>query len=194
MKKFLTICALAVPLAVTAADEYTLDSPHTFPSFAVSHLGFSVHTGRFNQTSGTFTLDKQGDGSSVNVVIKTASVDTGGDKLDEHLRSPDFFNVEKFPEMTYASTKVKWTSDTTATVDGKLTLLGVTKPVQLKITNSRCDAHPMKKVRWCGFAAEATLKRSDFGMSYLVGPIGDEVKITIQAEGERKDKGPGPKG
>lgn len=194
MKNFLTICALAVPLAAGAADEYTLDSPHTFPGFAVSHLGFSTHTGRFNQTSGTFALDQQGDGSSVNVVIKTASVDTGGDKLDEHLRSPDFFNVAKFPEMSYASTKVKWTSDTAATVDGKLTLLGVTKPVQLKITNSRCDAHPMKKVRWCGFAAEATLKRSDFGMTYLVGPVGDEVKITIQAEGERKERGPGPKG
>lgn len=194
MEKFLAICALAVPLAAAAADEYTLDSPHTFPSFAVSHLGFSVHTGRFNQTSGSFTLDKQGDGSSVNVVIKTASVDTGGDKMDEHLRSPDFFNVGKFPEMTYTSTKVKWTSDTAATVDGKLTLLGVTKPVQLKITNSRCDVHPMKKVRWCGFAAETTLKRSDFGMTYIVGPVGDEVKITIQAEGERKEKGPGPKG
>lgn len=193
MRTFLTFCALALPIAAGAADEYTLDSPHTFPGFAVSHLGFSIHTGRFNQTSGTFTLDKQGDGSSVNVVIKTASVDTGGDKLDQHLRSAEFFNVEKFPEMTYSSTRVQWTSDTTATVDGKLTMLGITRPVPLRITNSRCDTHPMKKVRWCGFAAEATLKRSDFGMNYLVGPVGDEVKITIQAEGERREKGPGPK-
>ncbi len=194
MKKILTICALVIPLAAGAADEYTLDPMHTFPSFAVNHLGYSVHTGRFNQTSGSFTLDKQGNGSSLNVVIKTASVDTGGEKLEKHLRSPDFFNVEKFPEMTYASTKVKWTSDTAATVDGKLTLLGVTKPVQLKITNSHCDVHPAKKTWCCGFAAEGTLKRSDFGMTYIVGPVGDEVKITIQAEGERKEKGSGPKG
>ena len=182
MKKLLALALL--PLSALAADQYEIDSTHTFPQFAISHMGFSTHTGRFNDTTGSFSLDKKGK-SSVKVTIKTASVDTGSEKLEGHLKAADFFNVEKYPEMTYESTKVTWTSDTTADVEGNLTLLGVTKPVPLKITNSRCDTHPMMKVWWCGFAAETTLKRSEFGMSTYVPAVGDEVKISIQAEGKR---------
>lgn len=193
MKKLSILAALVLVPAAHAADVYDIDPGHTFPSFAVDHLGFSTHTGRFNETSGSFTIDRKGAGSSVKVTIKTASVDTGGDKLDKHLRSADFFDVEKYPEMIYESTKVTWTSDTTADVEGNLTLRGVTRAVPLKITRARCDTHPMKKTWYCGFAAETSIKRSDFGMTYIVPAVGDEVRISIQAEGTRREGAAGPK-
>lgn len=183
----------ALPLCAAAADAYIIDPSHTFPHFRVSHLGFSMHQGRFNETRGSFVLDKDGPDSSVEVTINTASIDTGGDRLERRLREADFFNVAQYPEMRYESTQVRWTGETTATVQGKLTLLGVTRPVTLNITRAHCDTHPMTKVHWCGFEATAKLRRSDFGMKAYVPAVGDDVEITIQAEGGRRDHPPGPR-
>lgn len=191
MKRLLLLCLL--PFAALSADEYELDPGHTFPSFAISHMGYSVHTGRFNETRGSFVMDKQGDGSRLEVIIKTASVDTGSDKLEEKLRGEEFFNVEKFPEMSYRSSTVRWTGENSAEVQGELTLLGVTRPVPLRVTSSKCSPHPFFRTWWCGFAAEASLKRSDFGMKAGIPMVGDEVKISIQAEARRKDAGSGPR-
>ena len=191
--KALISLLLALPFAAVAADTYDIDAGHTFPSFSISHMGYSTHTGRFNETSGQFVMDREGGSSGVNVVIKTASVDTGSAALEEKLRSADFFNVEKFPEMSYRSTKVKWTGEATAEVEGELTLLGITRPVALNITEGRCSVHPYFKNWWCGFQAQATLKRSDFGMSAGIPMVGDEVRISIQVEGGRQKDGAGPR-
>lgn len=191
MKKWLLLSLL--PGFAFAAETYTIDPTHTFPNFSVSHLGFSTMHGRFNETSGSFVVDRKGDKSAVDVVIKAASVDMGLDKLEEHLRAEDFFNVEKFPEIRYRSTRVKFTGERTATVEGELTLLGVTRPVTLDVTRMHCDKHPMRQTWWCGFDATTRIKRSDFGMKAYVPAVGDDIEIRIGAEGERVESKSGPR-
>jgi len=191
MKQTLLAAALVVlPFAAAGAvEELELDSSHTYPNFSVSHLGFSTLHGRFNETSGKVVVDRDGGKSSVRVVIKTGSVDTGHEKRDKHLSSADFFDVAKYPEMTYESTKVTFTGAETARVEGNLTMHGVTKPVALDVTRFRCADHPMKKTLVCGFDAQGTLKRSEFGIAYGVPNIGDEITLSIEAEAGK----PGPK-
>ena len=177
----LTAAATASP---ALSDPYTIDTGHTHVGFKVSHLGFSDTYGTFNNVAGTFDLDQDNpEKSSVEVDIKTASLDTNHEKRDEHLRGPDFFNVEKFPDMTFKSTKVERTGEKTAKVTGDLTMLGVTKPVTLDTTLLAAGAYPMdKSVTAAGFNATTTIKRSDFGMTTYVPMIGDEVEITISTE------------
>lgn len=190
--KHTILIALLLPFTAFAADEFTLDPTHTYPNFSISHLGFSVMHGRFNESSGTVVMDRDGGASSVKVTVKTASIDTGMDKRDDHLRKPEFLDVAKFPEMMFESTKVSFTGKDTAKVEGKLTLHGVTKPLTLDVTKIVCNVHPMKKNYVCGFDAKASLKRSDFGVAGYLPAIGDEVEIRISAEGERKEKTGGP--
>jgi polyisoprenoid-binding protein YceI len=191
MKKTLLAAALAVlPFAAAGAvEELELDSSHTYPNFTVNHLGFSTLHGRFSETSGKVVVDRDGSKSSVRVVIKTGSVDTGHEKRDKHLSSADFFDVAKYPEMTYESTKVTFTGAETAKVEGNLTMHGVTRPVALDVTRFRCADHPMKKTLVCGFDAQGSLKRSEFGIAYGVPNIGDEITLSIEAEAGK----PGPK-
>jgi len=181
--------AAAAPLAANAADTYVIDPVHSFAYFSIDHLGVSNVRGRFNKSSGKFTLDPAAKTATLEVVIDTASVDTGdNDKgsrprsRDEHLRSADFFNVAEFPQMTYKSTAVKFNGAAPAEVDGQLTLLGVTKPVTLKIERWVCKDHPMRKKPMCGGDATATIKRTDFGMKYGVPAIGDAVTLSINFE------------
>jgi polyisoprenoid-binding protein YceI len=183
--------ALALPFAVSAASEnYTLDSTHTFPQFEVDHLGVSTMRGFFRKSSGKFSMDRAAKTGSVELTVETASLDTGdSDKgsrprtRDDHLRTADFFNVAEFPRMTFKSTAVKFAGDNPAEVAGNLTLLGVTKPVTLKIERWVCKDNPMSKKPMCGGNASASLKRSDFGMKYGIPAIGDELKLTFEFEG-----------
>ena len=143
MRKALLAGALlaACPLAAFAqAETYKVDPLHSFPHFAVDHLGVSTMWGRFDKMSGSFTVDRAGHKGAVELTIETASVTTGdNDKgsrprtRDDHLRQADFFNVAEFPRMTYKSTNVKFNADAPAEIEGQLTMLGVTKPVNLKI-------------------------------------------------------------
>lgn len=173
-----------------AADSYTIDPTHTYVHFEVDHLGMSRMRGRFDQVMGKFTLDQAAKSGSVDITIRTASITTGdNDKgnrprsRDEHLRSPDFFNVAEFPTMTFKSTKVTFKGDVPATIEGNFTLLGVTKPVTLTVENWKCGENPMSKKAMCGANATGTLKRSDFGMKYAVPAVGDEQKLWIEMEG-----------
>ncbi len=165
-----------------AADTYTADVSHTYPAFEVSHLGFSMGRGRFDKTSAKISLDRAGKQGAIEVSIDTASVNTGWAKRDDHLRSEDFFNVAKFPAMSYKSTNFKFDGDRLVGVDGELTLLGVTKPVSLTVTGFRCGPHPMNKKELCGADAVASVKRSDFGMKYGLPAIGDDIRISIGIE------------
>jgi polyisoprenoid-binding protein YceI len=192
------LALLLLPVAAAAApDSYTIDTVHSYPQFSVAHLGMSTIYGRFNAMEGKVTLDRAAKTGALEVKIKTASVDTGNDKMepgswaakthgprsrDEHLRSADFFNVAEFPEMTYKSTKFNFNGDNLESIDGQLTLLGVSKPVKLNVASLRCGPHPFSKKEMCGAEASGQLKRSDFGMKTFVGPISDEVKLVITLE------------
>ena len=189
--KVLGALAIALPFAVVAAPEiYTIDPNHTYSHFEVEHLGVSHQRGRFDRTSGKFTLDHAAKTGSVELNIETASVSTGDNvkgnrprTLDDHLRTADFFNVAEFPRMTFKSTGVKFAGDNPAEITGNLTIIGVTKPVTLKVERWACKDNPMSKKPMCGGNASAVLKRTDFGMKYGVPAIGDEVRLWVSIEG-----------
>ena len=185
--------ALALPLAAGAAPEnYTLDPLHTYPHFAVEHFGVSMFWGRFDRSSGKFMIDRAAKKASLELTVNTASVSTGeNDKgsrprsLDEHLRSADFFNVAEFPRMTFKAADVKFIGDNPAEVTGELTLLGVTRPLTLKVERWVCKDNPFNKKPMCGGNASGALKRSDFGMKYALPAVSDEVRLTVGFEGYR---------
>ncbi|MGH8444447.1 MAG: YceI family protein [Solimonas sp.] len=187
MKKLILAAALAgVSFASFAADNYDLEPNHTFPRFAINHLGFSTFHGQFNKTSGTATIDTAKKTGSVDVTIDVSSVSTGVAKLDEHLQSPDFFNTAKYPTITFKSTSFKFDGDKLDKVTGDLTLLGVTKPVTLDVEHFVCKDHPMTKKPACGADLEGKIKRSDWGMTTYVPAVGDEVELSIEVEAIKK--------
>lgn len=182
MLKSILALGIALPFAAFAADNYTIDPPHTFPHFSINHLGFSTMQGRFEDTSGKITLDRAAKTGSVDITIKTASISTGFVKRDDHLKSPDFFNAAEFPTITYKSTAMRFKGDTPSSVDGNLTISGVTKPVTLSIDAFNCGTNPMSKKDTCGAAASAQIKRSDFGVKYALPAVGDDVKLVFEIE------------
>jgi polyisoprenoid-binding protein YceI len=185
------LLALALPLTAAAAPEtYTLDPYHTYPNFAVEHLGFSTIYGRFDKSSGKFILDKAAKTGSLELTVETVSINAADNEKgnrqrsrDDHLRSPDFFNVTEYPRMTYRSTSVKFNGDNPATVEGNLTLLGVSKPLVLQVDRWKCGPHPFNKKEMCGGNASGTLKRSDFGMKFgLPVAVGDDIRLIVGFE------------
>lgn len=184
MNKNIIAIALSSMIAVPAyaAESYTIDSTHTWPTFEVNHMGFSTQSGRFNVTSGKITLDTASKKGSVDLTIGTASLDMGFEKWDEHMKSADFFNVGQFPMMRFTSDKLVFDGDKVVAAEGSFTLLGVTRPMTLTVSNFRCAPHPMNKKQTCGADISTTLKRSEFGMSKYVPGISDEVKISSPVE------------
>ena len=190
-KSAFSALALVLPLTVFAAPEnYTLDPYHSFPYFEIDHWGVSTLRGMFRKSSGKFTIDRAAKSASVELTMETASIDTGdNDKgsrpraRDEHLRTADFFNVSEFPRMTFKSVGVKFSGENPAEISGELTLLGVTKPLTLKVERWTCRDNPMNKRPMCGGNASGTIKRTDFGMKYLVPAVSDEVKLNFVFEG-----------
>jgi polyisoprenoid-binding protein YceI len=179
--------------ALAAPEQYALDMSHTNVLFFVSHLGFSDTVGRFDDVTGTLTLDEENpEQSKVEVVIKPASVDTQSAELNRNLQAPEWFNTEKFPEIRFTSTAVKRTGESTADVKGNLTFMGVTKPITLKAKLNKVDYFPMAKAWIAGFNAETSLKRSEFGMNNYVPMIGDDIRLIISTEFHNKEK-PAPK-
>jgi len=184
MKTKLLIATLAATLAapVLAADTYSIDPGHTHPSFEISHFGWSTQRGRFDKVSGKLTLDRAAKTGGVEVTIDVASISTGVAKLDEHLKSEDFFNVAKFPTMTFKSKKLNFTGDKPSSVDGEITLLGVTKPLTLTISAFQCAPNKFVNKDACGADATGTIKRTDFGMTKYAPNLGDDVKLVINVE------------
>ena len=198
MSRLLTLLiACAVPAAIAAPDTYLIDPVHSFPYFSVGHLGMSTLRGRFDRMGGKIVMDRAARTGELEVKIETASITTADAKheagswaarnygprsRDEHLRTADFFNVAEFPEATYKSSKFNFNGDTLESVDGTLTLLGVTKPVKLTVSAFKCAPHPFTKKDMCGADAAAQFKRSDFGMKTFIGPVSDEVKLAFNIE------------
>ncbi len=185
--------ALALPLAASAAPEnYTLDPYHTYAHFAVDHFGVSLMWGRFDRSAGKFMLDRAARKGSLELDVETASLTTGdNDKgsrprsRDEHLRSADFFNVAEFPRMSFKADKVKFDGDNPTEVTGQLTLLGVTRPLTLKMERWVCRDHPFSKKPMCGGNASGAIKRSEFGMKYALPAVGDDIRLYVEFEGYR---------
>jgi polyisoprenoid-binding protein YceI len=184
MLKPILALAIGLPLSFSAfaADSYTIDPTHTYPHFSISHLGFSTMQGRFDKSSGKVTLDRAAKSGSVEIAIEAASISTGFAKRDDHLKSPDFFNAAEFPTITYKSTAIHFKGDAPSSVDGNLTISGVTKPVTLNIDAFYCGPNPMSKKDVCGAAASAQIKRSDFGVKYGLPAVGDDVKLVFEIE------------
>jgi len=183
MKKLVAVLALAPALAF-AADTFKIEGSHTQSGFAVKHLMISTVRGEFGKTEGTLVLDPADvSKSTVDATIDATTIDTRDAKRDEHLRGPDFFEVAKFPKITFKSTKVEKAGEGTLKVTGDLTIRGVTKPVVLTVAGPTAEIKdPWGNTRR-GLSATGKINRKDFGVSY--GPdaaIGDEVAITIDAE------------
>jgi polyisoprenoid-binding protein YceI len=184
------MAAFALPLGAMAQSEnFTVDPIHSFAHFGIDHLGLSQIWGRFNKMSGKFSLDRAAKKAAIEVSIDTATVDTGDHERgsrprtrDEHLRTPDFFNTAEYPRMTFKSTNVKFAGDNPAEIEGQLTLLGVTKPVTLRVDRFTCKDHPLAKRPACGGNVSGSLKRSEFGMKYGLQGMSDEVRLMINFE------------
>jgi len=191
MIKQLGVSAVALIVAIGAAavaaqETYTIDPVHSQPMFEARHLGFSQQRGSFAKSTGKITLDRTAKTGTVDIVIDTTSIRTYDPRLDEQMKSENFFNVAKYPTMTFKGDKVVFDGDRVVQVDGDLTLLGVTKPVSLKVTNFVCGEHPINKKPMCGAEATTTIMRSEWGMKYaLPRAVSDEIKLTIPIEAYR---------
>jgi polyisoprenoid-binding protein YceI len=190
MKYALPVAMLALMTgsAIAAPVTYTVDPNHTYPSFEADHFGgLSVWRGKFEKSSGTIVFDKDKASGTVDITVDAASIDFGHAKLNDHAKSPEIFDVAKFPTATYKGTLAKFKDGAPTEVEGQLTLHGVTKPVKLTINQFKCMVNPMSKKEVCGADASATFNRSDFGVNF-----GDkfgfkqEVKLQIQVEGVRQ--------
>jgi len=185
MKKQLATLVLAIAAAVpafAAPETFVADSTHTFSRFSYSHFGYSTQQSRFNKNSGKVVFDKAAKTGSVDIVIDTKSVDTGSDTFNEHIQGEDFLDTAKYPSATFKSTKVTFEGDKPATVEGNLTLKGVTKPVTLKVTSFHTMPHPMVKKDAIGANATVTVKRTEFNMGKYAPYVGDDVTIDIAIE------------
>lgn len=171
--------------------EYVVDSAHSSVNFVVRHM-ISKTRGQFNDFEGAFSFDsKKLDASKVSFMAKAASIDTNNQKRDEHLRSGDFFDVEKYPTLSFASRKLTPKGKNTYKLDGDLTIHGVTKPVSFEVEYSGEDKDPWGNVK-AGFSAATKVNRKDFGLTWNKAldsggiVVGEEVEIRLEVEGNEK--------
>ncbi len=168
--------------AFAAPVTYTSDPEHTFPRFSYNHLGLSTQVSRFNNTSAKVVLDQEAKTASVDVTIDMTSVNTGSALFDEHIQAADFLDTAKFPQATFKSTKVTFDGDKPSTIDGVLTIKGVSRPVALTVTSFEAMPHPMEKKDAIGANAYTVIKRSDFDAGKFTPAVSDEVRIEIAFE------------
>jgi polyisoprenoid-binding protein YceI len=178
---------LAVGAAMAEPVTYQVDPAHTYPSFEADHFGgMSIWRGKATKTTGTIVLNKSAKSGTVDITVDAASIDFGHAKLNEHAKSPEIFDVAKYPTITYKGKFVKFSGDAPAEVEGELTMHGVTKPLKLMLNQFKCMQNPMLKKEVCGADASATLDRSQFGIDYGVKyGFKMQVKLQIQVEAIR---------
>ena len=169
-----------------AAENFKLDPVHTSIVFRVKHLGVAYVFGRFNGPTGSFVFDESTpSNSSVEVIVNAKNVDTAYEKRDNHLRSADFFNIGDYPLISFKSKSVKKLNQDTYEVSGNLTLLGKTRPITVKAHATGAGKDPWGNFRR-GLETSFTIKRSDFGMNFMMGGVSDEVNLTVSFEGIRQ--------
>jgi polyisoprenoid-binding protein YceI len=176
----LTVIA-ATPL-FAAPQTFQLDGSHSFPRFSYSHFGFSTQLSRFDKTTGTIVYDKDAKTAAVDVVIDARTVDSGNPLLNEHLQGEDFLDTARYGSITFKSTKVVFQADNPVTIEGNLTIKGVTKPVTLTVTSFKAMPHPMLRKDAIGANAWTVIKRSDFNAGKFAPNVSDELRIDIAVE------------
>lgn len=183
----MTLCFIMLSGAVpAAAATYLLDPAHTYILFRVKHLDIGYSYGRFNGPEGVIEWDDAApEKSRVEMSVSAGNVDTDVDKRDQHLRSADFFNVDQYKIINFKSTSVKKTGDTTFDVTGDLTFLGKTRPMTVAVQQTGAGMDPWGKYR-IGFETTFIIKRSEWGMNFMLNGVSDEVNVTVSTEGIRQ--------
>jgi len=168
--------------AIAAPVTYGVDSSHTFPRFSYSHFGYSTQLSSFKNTTGKVVFDAEAKTGSVDITIDMKAVNTGFDDFNGHLQGEDFFDTAKYPTATFKSTKVVFEGDKPKSIEGQLTIRGVTKPETLTVTAFQAMPHPMMKKPALGATAFTTIKRTEFNAGKFAPYVGDEVRIDIAIE------------
>ncbi len=188
LKPLVCLFFMASPLSSSwaAAERYTLDSAHTTVAFLIEHVGYAKTLGHFSDVSGSFLYDADTQTvSDVSIVVKTASVNSDNKKRDKHVRSKDFLNVKKHPQMVFSATDATLGASGSGTVIGQLALLGQSLPLSLDVTLNKSDKYPFGHKRFTlGVSARGSLQRSAYGMNYGVanGIVGDDIELIIEIE------------
>ena len=181
----LALVAALVQGAAAAPAHYAIDSDHTYPSLEFPHMGISVWRGKFRKTRGTITLDRDTRAGTVDVTVEAASIDFGHRLMNELALGADWLNVDMHPTLRYEGT-LRFEGESPAGVEGRLTLLGVTKPLALRVESFRCIRHPVFRREVCGADASGSLDREEFGMRQSVGEGGNRITLRIQVEAFRE--------
>ncbi|RKG44887.1 YceI family protein [Acinetobacter sp. WCHAc060007] len=167
---------------------YQIDPTHTATVFNWNHFGFSTPSANFSDIQGTINVDNaKPANSSVDVTIPLSSLNTNVKALDEHLKTADFFNAEKYPNITFKSTKVQALGQNKYKITGNLTIKDVTKPVVLDAVLNKQGVHPMTKAESIGFNATTSFNRSAFGVGAYVPNVGDQITVNITTEASVKN-------
>lgn len=185
MRKLLAtvlLSAAVVTPAFAAPATYGVEPNHTFPRFSYTHLGFTTQLSRFDKTTGTVVYDKEGRAGSVDITIDTRSVSTGSALFNQHIQAEDFLDTAKYPNVTFKSTKVNFDGDKPVSIEGDLTMKGITKRVTLTVTRFLAAPHPIQKKDTIGADAYTIVKRTDFNMGKYAPAVSDEVRIDIAIE------------
>jgi polyisoprenoid-binding protein YceI len=180
---FVAFVALEAFAGISRADTFKIDPVHSTVIFRISHLGTSEQYGRFNGPTGTLEVSN-GELTGVNAQVPVANLDTGNKKREEDVKGPDFFSAKEFPNVTFKSATVKKISDNTYEVTGDITIHGVTKPITATVEKTG-QGKGMTGRDIIGFETTFTIKRSDFGVKGLMGPVGDDVRVTFATEADK---------
>ena len=182
----LTVFATLLAYGVIARSEpvaYALDPAHTYPSFEADHMGISVWRGKFNQTSGTLTLDRSAGAGEVSAVVDLASVDFGHEEMNANARGAEFFDIARFPQAQYRGRLVDFVAGAPTRVVGELELHGVKAPLTLEIRQFRCIPHPLLERELCGADAIGQFERDDFGLD-AGRDYGFDMTVTLRIQME----------
>jgi polyisoprenoid-binding protein YceI len=193
------VSCLAMPMLLMAAPEvYTIEPAHTYPSFETAHEGMSFWRGKFNKTSGKIWLDRAGKTGKVDIEVDATSINFGMAMMDKVAQGEDFFQADKYPTATYKSDSITWKGDKPVSVNGTLTIRGISKPVPLQVTLFQCKQNPMLKREVCGGDVHGEFDRREFGMTRGVVASDPNVRLAIQVEAIQGDTlptmGPPPGG
>ncbi|HEX5129309.1 MAG TPA: YceI family protein [Usitatibacter sp.] len=179
------LAAVAAATALAAPVTYKIDPAHTYPSLEFPHMGISVWRGKFTSTRGTVVLDREARAGTVDVTIEAASIDFGHQVMNEAAASAEWLNADMNPTLRYVG-DIRFEGDRPARVEGKLTLMGVTRPVPLKIESFKCIPHPLFRREVCGADASGAFDRADFGMKQYTSDGMGHITLRIQVEAMRE--------
>jgi polyisoprenoid-binding protein YceI len=185
MKKLNILFVIMFAAGFAGAQTWSVDKSHAKLGFGVTHLLLSEVEGNFTSFDAKITSSKEDfSDATIELTADTKSINTGIEDRDKHLKTADFFDVEKFPTLTFKSKSIKKVEGKKYVVTGDLTMHGVTKPITLDVTLNGTGVHPYTKKTVAGFKIAGTVKRSDFGVGPTFGPatISEEVTITANAE------------